>query len=238
MINSAVILAAGMGTRFGHYTDLLPKGFIPFKGKPMVVRSIETLIGCGVEKIIIGTGYHQEHYEALTKRYPQVQCVFSPRYAETNSMYTLWNCREAVGSEDFLLLESDLVYERKAIDSLLECPFDSAMLITPVTKFQDQYYVQMNGKCELTACSVDPEELEPSGELVGIHKIGNAFYRLLCAEYEKVIAERPKLGYEFQLLDVSRRLVPMHVLKVDDLQWYEIDDARDLAYAEEHISIT
>ena len=53
-----------------------------------------------------------------------------------------------------------------------------------------------------------------------------------------MIAERPKLGYEFQLLDVSRRLVPMHVLKVDDLQWYEIDDARDLAYAEEHISIT
>ena len=191
-----------------------------------------------LEKIIIGTGYHQEHYEALTKRYPQVECVFSPRYAETNSMYTLWNCREAVGSEDFLLLESDLVYERKAIDSLLECPFDSAMLITPVTKFQDQYYVQMNGKCEVTACSVDPEELEPSGELVGIHKIGNAFYRLLCAEYEKVIAERPKLGYEFQLLDVSRRIAPMHVLKVDDLQWYEIDDARDLAYAEEHISIT
>ena len=66
-------MAAGMGTRFGHYTDLIPKGFIPFKGEAMVVRSIETLIDCGIEKIIIGTGYHKEHYEALQEKNSQVQ---------------------------------------------------------------------------------------------------------------------------------------------------------------------
>lgn len=237
MIKTAVIMAAGMGTRFGHYTDLIPKGFIPFKGKPMVVRSIETLLDCGIEKIIIGTGYLKEHYEALMEEYPQVQCVFSPRYAETNSMYTLWNCREAIGKDDFLLLESDLVFERKAISSLLECSFCSAMLITPVTKFQDQYYVQMNEKCELINCSVNKNEIAPSGELVGIHKISNVFYRTMCAEYAKIAEDKPKLGYEFQLLDVSKRISPMSVLKEDNLQWYEIDDTQDLAYAEEHIEI-
>lgn len=36
-------MAAGMGTRFGHYTDMIPKGFIPYKGKPMVIRSIEAV---------------------------------------------------------------------------------------------------------------------------------------------------------------------------------------------------
>lgn len=236
-VKTAVIMAAGMGTRFGHYTDMIPKGFIPYKGKPMVIRSIETLIDCGIEKIIIGTGYHKEHYEALMEKYPQVQCVFSPRFAETNSMYTLWNCGEVIGEDNFLLLESDLVFERKAISSLIECPYDSAMLITPVTKFQDQYYVQMNEKCELINCSVNKDEITPSGELVGIHKISNAFYKILCSEYEKIVADKPKLGYEFQLLDVSQRIIPMNVLKVNDLQWYEIDDIEDLAYAEEHIKI-
>ena len=48
---------------------------------------------------------------------------------------------------------------------------------------------------------------------------------------------KPKLGYEFQLLDVSQRITPMNVLKINDLQWYEIDDTQDLAYAEEHIEI-
>lgn len=236
-MTTAVIMAAGMGTRFGHYTDMIPKGFIPYKGKPMVTRSIETLIDCGIEKIIIGTGYHKEHYEALTQQYPQVQCVFSPRFAETNSMYTLWNCREAIGDNNFLLFESDLVFEKKAVTELINCAFDSAMLITPVTKFQDQYYVQMNEKYELINCSVNKDEITPSGELVGIHKISNAFYKILCTEYEKIAAEKPKLGYEFQLLDVSQRITPMNVLKVDDLQWYEIDDTQDLKYAEENIRI-
>ena len=30
---------------------------------------------------------------------------------------------------------------------------------------------------------------------------------------------------------------PMNVLKVDDLQWYEIDDIDDLRYAEDNIKI-
>ncbi len=230
-------MAAGMGTRFGHYTDLIPKGFIPYKDKPMVIRSIETLLDCGIDTIIIGTGYHKEHYESLVNQYPQVQCVFSPRFAETNSMYTLWNCREAIGDKSFILLESDLVFENHAITGLLECPYDNAMLITPVTKFQDQYYVQMNDKCELINCSVNKDEIIPSGELVGIHKISNVFYKILCAEYEKIVYKKPKLGYEFQLLDVSQRITPMNVLKVDGLQWYEIDDTQDLKFAEEHIKI-
>lgn len=233
----AVIMAAGLGTRFGAMTELRPKGFIPYKGVPMVERSVRTLLGCGIERIVIGTGYHKEYYEQLSTRYSGIECVFSPRFAETNSMYTLWNCREAIGGEDFLLLESDLVFEQRAISGLLECPYDSAMLITPVTKFQDQYYVKKNEAAELIDCSVDRNAFEPSGELVGIHKIGNDFYSLLCSEYEKIVDQKPKLGYEFELLDVSQRLTPMHVLKLEGLQWYEIDDELDLRYAEEHIDI-
>lgn len=235
-------MAAGMGTRFGKYTEVIPKGFVEFKGKGMVVRSIETLIDCGITRIIIGTGYHREKYEALAAEInasgrAHVECVFSPRYAETNSMYTLYNCREAVGNDDFLLLESDLVFERRAISGLIDSEFQSAMLIAPVTKFQDQYYVQMNDRCELVNCSTDENAITPSGELVGIHKLSNAFYRTCISEYGKIVDEKPKLGYEFQLLSVSRNITPMNVLKIDGLQWYEIDDEADLNYAESHVRI-
>ena len=56
-------------------------------------------------------------------------------------------------------------------------------------------------------------------------------------EYEKIVDEKPKLGYEFQLLDVSQRITPMNVLKLEDLQWYEIDDEQDLAFAEANVKI-
>jgi len=229
-------MAAGMGTRFGQYTEKIPKGFIRCGDLSMVERSIRTLIDCGISRIIIGTGYHRERYEALAANYPQIECVFSPRYAETNSMYTLYNCREAIGNDDFLLLESDLVFEKKAITSLLDCKEPDVMLITPVTKFQDQYYVEYSEPDHrLTRCSTVESELDAKGELVGIHKLSAEFYQKMCADYAQKVDQQPKLGYEYELLQMSQRIRKVYVLKVDGLKWYEIDDPQDLAYAEEHV---
>lgn len=235
MTKTAVIMAAGLGIRFGWMAELMPKGFIECGGISMVERSIRTLLDCGIERIIIGTGHLKEKYEELAKKYPQIECVYSPRYAETNSMYTLYNCREAVGNDDFLLLESDLVYEKKAILSLLESPEPDIMLITPVTKFQDQYYVEYGEGNRLTRCSTDENALDAKGELVGIHKLSNEFFRLMCEDYGKKAEEKPKLGYEYELLTMSQEIRKVYVLRLDDLWWYEIDDVDDLAYAEENI---
>lgn len=234
-MKTAVIMAAGMGTRFGNMTKECPKGFIEAGGQAMVVRSIETLISCGIERIIIGTGYLREAYEQLATRYPQIECCFSPRYAETNSMYTLYNCRQAVGNDDFLLLESDLVFERRAITALIDCPHPDVMLITPVTKFQDQYYVEADEQSTLTNCSVNKDEVKVKGELVGIHKLSNTFYKKMCADYESKVDELPKLGYEYQLLHMSKAVKPVFVLCEEGLKWYEIDDIDDLRFAEENI---
>lgn len=235
MITTAVIMAAGMGTRFGEMTEERPKGFVEAGGVPMIVRSVETLISCGISRILIGTGYLHEAYDDLAARYPQITCCFSPRYAETNSMYTLYNCRQAVGQDDFLLLESDLVFERRAITALLDCPHPDVMLITPVTKFQDQYYVESDGQGILTRCSVNRDEVQARGELVGIHKLSHAFYERMCADYGSKAAEQPKLGYEYQLLHMSQAVQPVYVLCEEGLRWYEIDDIDDLQFAEKNI---
>lgn len=235
MIKTALIMAAGLGTRFGKMTETMPKGFVEVGGKSMIERSVETLIACGIEKIIIGTGYRKEKYEDLQKKYPQIETCFSPKYAETNSMYTLWNTRNQIGEDGFLLLESDLIFEEKAIRALLESPWADIMLISSVTKFQDQYYVESDADNILTACSVIKEEIEAKGELVGIHKLSDSFYRKMCVEYEKIVDDKPKLGYEYMLLSMSKKVSPVYVLKIDGLQWYEIDDEQDLKYAEENI---
>lgn len=234
-INTAVIMAAGLGTRFGKYTEKVPKGFIKCGDVSMVERSINTLIDSGITRIVIGTGYHKEMYEALQSVYPEVECVFSPRYAETNSMYTLYNCHEAIGDDDFVLLESDLVFEKKAITSLLDCPEPDVMLISPVTKFQDQYYVEYGRGHHLTNCSTDKTLLNAKGELVGIHKLSSQFYHLMCDDYTRKLVDNLKLGYEYQLLYMSRNIRKVYVLIVDGLKWYEIDDPDDLDYAEKHI---
>lgn len=237
MVKTAVIMAAGMGTRFGKYTETIPKGFIPFKGKAMVLRSIETLIDCGIEKIIIGTGYKKEAYEAICKDYHQVVCCHSPRYAETNCLYTLWNCRDLVGDDDILMLDSDLVFERRAISELLACPHDSAILTAPLTKFQDAYYVEQNAEGQFIAWSKDRNAINPCGELVGIHKLSSAFFKAVCDYYTEIVDQQPKLSYEPVFTEVSLHTLPIYICKVDPLVWYEIDDEADLKFAEENISL-
>ena len=51
-IKTAVILAAGMGSRLQDITGgNLPKGFIKVNGKSLIERSIEKLRSLGIEKI-------------------------------------------------------------------------------------------------------------------------------------------------------------------------------------------
>ncbi len=230
-------MAAGMGTRLGKYTELVPKGFVEVNGMPMVVQSIETLISCGIERIIIGTGYHKEAYEALCEKYPEVVCCHSLRYAETNCLYTLWNCRDLIGNADFLMLDSDLIYEPKAITSLLECRYDSAILTTPIKKFQDSYFVEEDKKHRFVKWSKKYDELNACGELIGIHKLSNKFFKEVCREFESNLAANEKSSYEPFFQKVSNTVCPIYILKLDDLEWYEIDDEADLKFVEENIKI-
>lgn len=230
-IKTAVIMAAGLGSRFGSRTELLPKGFVEVNGKSMIQRSIDALYRCGIERIIIGTGYHKEFYEALATKDNKIECCFSPMFATTNSMWTLRNCSEVIGDEDFLLLESDLVFEDKAILSLIENNHPDILLAASETKFQDQYFVEFDSEGYLVNCSTKREELNVCGEFVGIHKLSSKYYKALCLYYDTIKKELPKYGYEYGLLDISKQ-IPLYVLKVDNLKWYEIDDEADLKMAE------
>ncbi len=258
MIDVAVIMAAGKGTRFGTMTELRPKGFIEFKGKSMIERSIDNLLAVGIKKIIIGTGYHHEWYDNLSLKYPQIKTVYSPDFATTNSMETLWQCRNEIGENDFILLESDIVYEATALTQLITNPNPDILLVTPVRKFQDQYYIWVSKDLYLSGCSTDlnfgikmPEE-NPYGELVGIHKISNDFYKEMIKDYESGYSEKKTRGYEYEMEDVAtayhrarcnnlpqdtQSYKKLFVLKSNTVDWYEIDDMKDLEFAERNVRI-
>ena len=53
----ALFLAGGMGTRLKPLTDELPKPMVPIMNKPLLERSMENLRKCGINEIVISTGY-------------------------------------------------------------------------------------------------------------------------------------------------------------------------------------
>ena len=67
-VRTAVILAAGRGTRLGEAGAEIPKGFIQLGAHAIVEESIVRLRHAGIERIIIVTGHQQQWYEAMVDR--------------------------------------------------------------------------------------------------------------------------------------------------------------------------
>lgn len=227
MIKTAVILAAGLGSRLKEMTTDKPKGFLIIGDKSIIEQSICKLIDHGVEKIIIGTGYLSDAYEQLAKKYPQIICVKNMRYSETGSMYTLYNLRNYVDN-DFLLLESDLIYDKIGLRYLLEESCPDVVLASGRTNSNDEVYIEVDDNKFLVGVSKMPEELSSTyGELIGITKISINTFQKMCYYADNTFVSNQKLDYEYALVGISDE-VNIYVKKIEDYAWSEIDDRYQL----------
>jgi len=59
-VSSAILLAAGRGTRLRPHTDQTPKPLLPWRAKPTLEWVLESLNIAGIKRVVIVTGYLQE----------------------------------------------------------------------------------------------------------------------------------------------------------------------------------
>ncbi len=228
MITQAVIMAGGLGSRFGKRTDAMPKGFIEIDGMPIVERSVKKLIAAGVEKIIIGTGHCGEWYERLAKKYPCITTVRNEHYAETSSMGTLAVCAPLV-TADCYLLESDLIYDAAGLFVLNNDSRRNVILASGATNSKDEVYLGTDKDGILIQVSKNKADIPaPAGELVGISKVSPEFLQAMVAYYEQNKPSSAKIDYEqvFRALSAAKQSAMQNVFvrKVEYYAWAEVDD--------------
>ena len=223
MIRQAVIVAGGLGSRFGDRTKLMPKGFIEIDGIPMVERSVKKLIEAGIEEIIIGTGHCSEYYDELAKKYHVIKTVRNDNYANTSSMGTLEVCVPYIKG-DFILLESDLIYDAVGLKVLQNDKRSNVILASGKSNSHDEVYLAADENYILNEVSKNKEIIpEPAGELVGITKISKSCLEKMMTYY-KSSPDLIKLDYESALKYVSVNCEPVYVRKIEYYAWTEIDD--------------
>jgi len=116
----ALILAAGYGSRLAPLTDSIPKSLVPVNGKPILFKQLENLYDNGITDITVVSGYRANMVEAAVHdSFRDVNIIESVDYRDTNNMYSAWLAREAMGDDDFLMMNADVFMDASVIEALL-----------------------------------------------------------------------------------------------------------------------
>lgn len=243
-IKTAVILAAGMGSRLQDITnDLLPKGLIKVNGKSLVERSVEKLRSLGIEKIYIVTGHLNEFYDELAKQNTYIETRKNRKYKATGSMTSLSILEDEL-KEDFLLLESDLIYEVYGLIKVINYEQADCILLSGSTNSGDECYVEVRDDNLYKISKKRAEIGQVYGELVGISKISIELYKEMLKQYKDFNSrindyksdesffkssnkKAKKYDYEDAIFDAAKNR-RVGYLKIENLVWGEIDDKNHL----------
>src|SRR3989338_4289798 len=129
-VKKAVILAAGLGTRFLPMTKVIPKAMLPILNKPVIQYLVEEAIASGIHEIIIVTGsgkrtieehfdpsYELEHelklrgkedlLEEVQKLEKAARFVYVPQNEAKGDGHALLCAKELLDEEPFAVLFGD-----------------------------------------------------------------------------------------------------------------------------------
>ncbi|MDC9603973.1 NTP transferase domain-containing protein [Xenorhabdus griffiniae] len=112
---NAIILAAGLGSRFKELTTNNHKALLPINGIPNIERTIQYLNDVNVNEIHIVTGHMAHLFDYLRDKY-QCNLIHNPNYADYNSIQSF---KLASGFfNDSIVIDADVVLLKNILVSL------------------------------------------------------------------------------------------------------------------------
>ena len=231
-VDNAVILAAGLSSRFAPISYEKPKGLLTVRGEVLIERQIEQLLETGINEIIVVVGYKKELFFYLEEKYG-VHIVVNPDFAARNNHSSLMRVREMLGntyicvSDNYLATNPFRQYEWKA-------SYSAEYADGPT----DEWCLQFNKKNRITGATIGGKDSWYMADHAYFDRtFSERFVEILEAEYDdprtvdklwetlfiehvneldmEVRFHEPGEIYEFDSLDEMKDFDPLFLENID-----------------------
>lgn len=233
-LSTALLLAAGTGSRLRPLTDDSPKCLTEVGGETILGRLVDNLRSQRIKRLVVVTGYLDNCVREFLDRNAadmQVDYVFNSVYQTTNNIYSLWLARDAV-QEPFLLVESDLVFHGEMLKELLT---PNKIAVSRILPWMNGTTVELNARNGVTAFHVNREACDARQyKTVNICSLSLKSWQKTIARLGRYIAD-DRVGeyYESVFADmVGDGTLEFDAVFFDEKRWYEVDTVNDLVEAE------
>lgn len=219
----AVILAGRQ-----EYDFDIPISLVEFvEGDTLLKRAIGLLREVGISKILIVTGFKSELFYQI----PDVSIVCNKLFANTASMASL-ALAESFVDEDFLLIESDWLFEKEFLVRLIDSTGKNSLSVTSDTGTGDEAFVELENNFVKNISKDIHQLLRVDGEMIGLSKISIQTFKQMLEMWK--FCDNPIVNYEYLLLRCTQ-LYEILAIKSTDLICYEVDNLKDFHYMKETV---
>ena len=134
-VDNAIIMTAGLSSRFVPLSLEKPKGLLSVKGEILIERQIKQLLEVGINDITIVVGYKKEAFCYLKEKFG-VKIVVNDCYATKNNIETLYLVKHIL--KNTYICSSDDYFTTNPFSLYEECSFYSA---EHITKPSNEWYI-------------------------------------------------------------------------------------------------
>ena len=229
---TAIILAAGVGRRFGSALEDRPKALLEVAGETLLGRLIRQLRQAGVEEIVVVVGFGGRHVEALFEGDADVTILHNPDFTR-GAILSLFTAR-AYLDRSVLVMDADVFGPDEMIRRLVSSPHASCFLLDPRSEASgEEQMLMVQGQRVRDIARIPRGSYDRLGESVGFLKVATE----AAPRLRELLAERVEAGdVDLEHEEVYPKFlseVEVGFERVDDLSWTEIDFPEDLERARE-----
>jgi MurNAc alpha-1-phosphate uridylyltransferase len=109
-IKTAMVLAAGHGTRLKPLTERTPKPLVPVAGKPMIEHALDRLAAYGIEEVIVNVSHHREQLMDYLSGFKSLSFKISEEAEPLETGGGLKQSLPLLGNEPVFTINSDIIW--------------------------------------------------------------------------------------------------------------------------------